>query len=190
MNKVLENPEPAKKERRSFIRVYDAVGLHLQRLLELPAAGEPMIQAQIPRVRKTDKYEIEGYAAVRADYPAVTDYISELEERIRQLLLNSDEAPTKPTHKVNLSAGGLYFSDSQLFYPGELLSLGITLFPTGQRIVGDAKIISANDADYYGSVADKPSYRVEFVRMADADRRVLENHVDQLLTKRLALEDL
>lgn len=189
MDKVLENPEPVSEERRRSIRVYDAVGLHVQRLLEVPAAGQASVPAQVPRVRKADKYEIEGYATVRSDHPAVAAYIAELEERIRQLLLSSDEAPAKPTHKVNLSAGGLYFSDSQLFYPQELLSLSITLFPTGQRIVGDARIISANDADYYGSLGDKPSYRVEFVRMADTDRCVLETHVDQLLTKRMALED-
>lgn len=189
MEKILENSEPVSTERRRHIRVYDAVGLHLQRLLEVPAAGQAVSPIQSPRVRKLDKYDIEGYATVRSDYPAVAQYIADLEERIRQLLLNTDEAPTKPTHKVNMSAGGLCFSDDQLFYPDEMLSLCITLFPTGRRIVSDARVISANDADYYGISIDKPSYRVEFVRIGDADRRMLETHVDQLLTKRQVIAD-
>ncbi len=189
MDKVLDSREPMSKEKRRYIRVYDAVGLYIQRLLEVPAAGQPVTPLPTNRVRKFDKYEIEGYASVRAEYPAVAQYIADLEERIRQLLLNADEVPTKPTHKVNMSAGGLYFSDSELFYPDELLSLGITLFPTGQRVFADARVVSANDADYYSSVTDKPSYRVEFVRIGDTDRRVLETHVDQLLTKRQHLQE-
>ena len=190
MEDLLENPLAISDERRRYIRVYDAVGLHLQRLFEIPAAGQPAMPIPSPRVRKLDKYGIDGYAQVRSDYPAVAEYISELEERIRQLLLNTDEAPTTPTHKVNLSAGGICFSDAQLFHPEELLSLCITLFPTGRRIVSDARVISANDTDCAGLSGDsRPSYRVEFVRMSDTDRRVLETHVDQLLTKTQLLED-
>ncbi|MFK7893575.1 MAG: hypothetical protein AB8B63_22350 [Granulosicoccus sp.] len=189
MQKVLAKPAQTRKERRRYVRAHDAVGLHLQRLLEIPAAGQASVPVQSAKVRKQDKYQIDGYSSVRAHYPAVAEYIGQLEERIRQLLLDADEPPESPTHKVNMSAGGICFTDDQVFYPEEMLSVCMTLFPTGRRIVSDAIVISANDVDYKESAGDRPTYRLEFVRMAEADRRVLETHVDQLLTKRELLED-
>ena len=147
MENVVNNLPDGQVERRRYGRVQDALGLHLQRLVDLPAAGQ-RAQAQAPSgVRKLDKYSIDGYAQVRKDYPVVIQYIDDLEERIRQLLLDSDTADTKPTHKVSLSAGGIYFSDRALFQPGEVISVTLTLFPSGQRIGSDAVIVSANDSD-------------------------------------------
>ncbi|MFK8082968.1 MAG: hypothetical protein AB8B97_22035 [Granulosicoccus sp.] len=170
-------------ERRRFVRVQDAVGLHVQRLVELPAAGQSQQLSEPSPVRKADKYAIEGYGDVRRDFPQVAQYICALEERIRELLLDSDKAPAIPTHKVSLSAGGVNFSDKALFVPGETVSISLTLFPTGRRIGTDAIIISANVSDEV-IVEDNPTYRAEFIRISDSDRQVIETHVDQLLTKR------
>ena len=175
-------------ERRRFVRVQDAVGLYLQRLVERPAAGQPHTDIEPPAVRKTDKYAIEGYASVRKDFPAVAQYITDLEERIRELLIDGDTASSKATHKVGLSAGGLSFSDKNLYVPGEQISMSITLFPSGIRIGTDALIVSANDV---GEVLshDYPTYRAEFVRISDSDRQVIDTHVDQLLSKRIPLHE-
>lgn len=174
--------------RRRFVRVQDAVGLHVQRLVELEAAGTEKTAAVPASVRKTDKYSIEGYAQVRQDFPAVARYIGDLEERIRELLLDGDATRSRPNQKVSLSAGGLRFSMKGLLVPGEVVSMSITLFPSGLRIGTDAVIIGANDSDEVLS-QDNPTYRAEFVRMSDADRAVIEHHVDQLLTKRASLAD-
>lgn len=176
-------------ERRRFVRVQDAVGLHLQRLVERPAAGQPDAAIEPPAVRKTDKYTIDGYASVRKDFPAVAQYISDLEERIRELLLDGEVAPSKPTHKVSLSAGGLRFSDKNLYVPGEQITMNLTLFPTGHRISTDAIIVSANDADEVLS-HDYPTYRAEFVRISDDARQMIDNHIDQLLRKRTPMDDV
>ena len=105
-------------ERRQHVRVQDAVGLHIQRLTDMPAAGQAALTPPSSGVRKRDKYEIEGYATVRRDHAAVAAYIDELEERIRELLLDGDAPAAKPSHKVSLSAGGIYFSDKVLLHPG------------------------------------------------------------------------
>jgi len=120
---------------------------------------------------------------VRRDYPSVAQYIGDLEERIRELLLDGDAALSKPTHKISLSAGGISFADKSLFVPGEVISMTLTLFPTGRRIGTDGIVVAANDSDEVLKL-DAPTYRVEFIRISDSDRRVIENHVDQLLTKR------
>jgi len=183
MQDVKEKPSGHQSERRRFVRVQDAVGLHAQRLVERPAAGQIPVPHERVSVRKNDKYDIEGYADVRRDYPSVAQYIGDLEERIRELLLDGDAALSKPTHKISLSAGGISFADKSLFVPGEVISMTLTLFPTGRRIGTDGIVVAANDSDEVLKL-DAPTYRVEFIRISDSDRRVIENHVDQLLTKR------
>ncbi|MFK7860161.1 MAG: hypothetical protein AB8B64_15140 [Granulosicoccus sp.] len=183
MQDVTEKLPEGQPERRRYVRVQDALGLHIQRLVELPAAGQAEQTQLSSSVRKVDKYAIKGYADVRRDFPHVAQYIGDLEERIRELLLDGDVAPEQPTHKVSLSAGGLSFADKSLYVPGEVISITLTLFPTGRRIGTDAIIVSANLSDEVMS-QDNPTYSAEFIRISDNDRRVIETHVDRLLTKR------
>lgn len=176
------DPEAGREERRRDIRVHDAVGLHLQRLDEMSAAGETQQSSEpAPRVRtrRANKYSIEGWGNVRREYPQVAAYIDELEERIRQLLLDGDPIERAPTHKVSLSAGGMAFADKRLFEPGEVVGVTLTLFPSGRRVGTDARIVSANDAPEVAN-GDRPNYRLLFVRMSDADRHALDKHIAAL----------
>lgn len=140
------------------------------------------------KVRKRDKYAIEGYATVRRDFPAVAGYIEALEERIRQLLLDGDVSEGRPTHKVGLSAGGICFSDVLLLRPGELIRLTITLFPSGRQVSADARIQEGVVAPEVAK-RDEPSYRAEFVRIMDADKQAIEAHVQRILDKSTLIED-
>lgn len=172
-------------ERRRHLRVQDAVGLHFKRLTDMPAAGEPAAPApQRPtRVRRANKYDIDGYGETRRHYPAIAAYIDELEERIRQLLLDGDPVPSAPTHKVSLSIGGMAFADARLLEIDELIGLTLTLFPSGRRVGCDAQVVSANDAPEIGQ-GDLPTYRIAFLRMSDADRDALAAHVKALSSVR------
>jgi len=168
-------------ERRDFERVQDAVGLQVRRLHELPAAGESRrSDSAEPRVRRANKYDIEGYAKVKSDFPAVAKYVQELEERIRQLLLEGAVPSEVPTHKVSLSASGLAFADDLLMYPGEQIGLTITLFPSLKRVACDARVVSAGDAPEIAN-GEKHTYRLNFVRITDSDKKVLDEHVQSLL---------
>lgn len=187
MQTLNDESADGREERRHYVRVQDALGLHIQSLVELPAAGQPPTTQSSESVRKKDKYAIQGYAEVRKHYPDVAQYITDLEERIRELLLDGDELISKPTHKVSLSAGGLRFSDKALFAPGEMVSMTMTLFPSGQRIGTDAIIVAANEAGVLDM--DTPRYHAEFIRISDQAREMLENHVNQLLAKRELLSD-
>jgi len=168
-------------ERRDYDRVQDAVGLQVQRLHELPAAGE-VVNKVLPqdKVRRANKYDIKGYADVKRDHPAVAHYVQELEERIRQLLLDGAIPSESPTHKVSLSASGMAFADDALMYPGEQIGLTITLFPSLRRVACDARVISAGDAPEI-SDGEKHTYRLSFVRITDADKQALDLHVRGLL---------
>jgi len=91
--------------------------------------------------------------------------------------------PTSPTHKCSLSAYGTAFASDLLLQPGELLLLRLTLFPAAYTIRTNARVISANDAPEIAH-GDKPTYRVEFQSLADADRDFIEEHVIDLSRKR------
>jgi len=169
-------------ERREYDRVQDAVGLQVQRLHEMSAAGEASNQsAPIGQVRRANKYDISGYADAKREYPAVTQYVDELEERIRQLLLDGATPSESPTHKVSLSANGMAFADDSLMYPGEQIGITITLFPSLHRVACDARVISAGDAPEIAN-GEKHTYRLSFVRMTDADKQALDQHVRGLLS--------
>lgn len=179
---ITEDTSSIESDRRESLRVQDAVGLTIQRLTDMPAAGIVVSPQPSEKVRKSDKYGIEGYAVVRHDYPEVANYINALEERIRQLLLDGDTTSDKPTHKVSLSAGGVHFADPILLRPGELIGLTMTLFPSGHRISADARILDGNEAPEVAK-RDEPSYRALFVRISDRDRTTLEAHVQRILGK-------
>jgi len=168
-------------ERRDFDRVQDAVGLQVQRLHEMPAAGEVVNKSTyVDKVRRANKYDISGYADVKRDFPAVANYVEELEERIRQLLLDGVIPSESPTHKVSLSASGMAFADNLLLYPGEQIGLTITLFPSLRRVGCDARVISAGDAPEIAN-GEQHTYRLSFVRITDTDKQVLDQHVQGLL---------
>ncbi len=177
------------EDRRVHQRVRDAVGLVVQPLKSLPAAGDSQrssfdsASSNQPgarrRVRKNNKYEINGYAEVKSRYPDVADYISELEERIRTLLLQGDRPSESPTHIISLSMGGIAFAEDLLLQIDEPISLQITLFPSLRRISCDATIVTVGDAPEIG-VGDKHTYRASFTRMSEQDRDFLQAHVKKL----------
>jgi len=177
-----EKTPSTRSERRQFVRVQDAIGLHIQQLTDMPAAGQAVSVILPDKVRRRDKYDIRGYAAVRKDHPDVANYIDDLEERIRQLLLDGDDAPAKPTHKVSLSAGGIHFSDSLLLRPGEFINITMTFFPSGERVSVDAQILDGDEIPQ-AVRKDEPSYRAIFVRMNIHDQTLIENHVQRILNK-------
>ena len=168
-------------ERRSFVRVQDAVGLQIRQLHEIPAAGEASAETSVEGgSRSLNKYDIAGYGQVKRNFPAVATYIADLEERIRQLLLDTDHPQALPTHKVSLSAGGIAFADEMLLHPGQLVGITLTLFPSQARVGCDARIVSAGDAPEIAN-GDNHTYRTEFLRVTDADRDVLNQHVAGLI---------
>jgi len=174
--------EPVRSERREFDRVQDAVALRICRLHELPAAGEVRIQAtEDAPVRRVNKYDIEGYAEVKRDYPAVASYVDELEERIREFLLDGAKQTAAPTHKVSLSASGMAFADDMMLYPGEVVGVNVTLFPSERLISCDARVLSAGDAPEVAN-GEKHTYRLQFVRISDADKACINQHVRRLLS--------
>lgn len=187
MNSVEQASIALQLDRRSHARVQDAVGLRVKRSADVAAVelSEAPLDRRAPT--KHDKYGVDGYTEVRNLYPAVADYVGELEQRIRDLLPHGDGPPLKPTHKVSLSSGGLYFADKMLLRPGEQISLTITLFPTGRQISADARIVAAKDAEGV-SVKGNLNYRASFTRMSDADRLFLEKHIEQLLAKSTLLD--
>jgi len=163
------------RDRRKTLRVMDAIGLEIQH--DMSGSDKPSPKSSPGRVQ--NHYDLAGYAEVKRQYPAITEYIDTLEERIRQLRLDGRELPEAPTHKVILSAGGVAFAEDRLFQPGDIVTLHITLFPKLQHVVCEGAVVSIGDITEV--VHDNQhSYRVSFTSISDADARVIDRHVHSL----------
>ncbi len=68
------------------------------------------------------------------------------------------------------------------------IGITLTLFPSGRRVGTDAVVVSGNNAPEVAR-GDEPTYHARFVRMSDADRQAVEEHVKNLLGKRVSFED-
>jgi len=169
-------------EKRASERVRDAIGLEFSIASPPVATGvesdhkagtNPQARQ---RVRKHNKYVIEGYADVKSQYPAVAMYIDQLEERIRTLLLQGDRPSEHPTHKVSLSASGLAFSDNQVLEVDTILNVRMTLFPSLARVNCLGRIVSAGDAPEVGQ-GSQHTYRLTFLDITSEDQVVVNEHV-------------
>jgi len=170
------------EERRANRRVRDAIGLVIT-VVEGDAAAHGVQSSNATqdrvRVRKQNKYEIAGYAEVKASFPEVADYIAELEERIRTLLLQGDHSAERPSHKVSLSASGLAFAEDRIMQVGDTLELNLTLFPQLEKIKCGGRIVTVGEASEVGEGA-KHTYRVEFTDISSADAAAIKSHVKSL----------
>ena len=97
------------------------------------------------------------------------------------------EEDCRPTHKISLSAVGVAFAHDVLMRPGELITVGITLFPSCKTIQADGRIVSANDAPEIAD-GDKPTYRVSFESIIDSYRDTIEAQVQSLVQQRPDIE--
>lgn len=175
-------------ERRGRDRINDAVGLVVIEVDADGRGGSPAnlqssvnsLFSNVTPVKQLDKYDLAGFAEVKANYPEVADYISSLEEALRTARLNGDLPDICPTHKVSLSSSGLAFADNRLFDSSKTLRLSLLLSPEKVEIHCLARIVSINDAPEVGE-GDKHTYRVEFTEIADRDRALIDKHVQGIL---------
>ena len=70
--------------------------------------------------------------------------------------------------------------DDALMYPGEQVGLTITLFPSLRRVACDARVVSAGEAPEIAN-GEKHTYRLNFVRITDSDKKAIDQHVRTLL---------
>jgi len=175
-------------ERRSAFRVLDAVGLEFVKLTadgvpDAEADSAPVADPGSMRVRVENKYDIEGFADVRRDYPAVAEYITSLEERIRTLLLDGEKTALRPTHRVSLSSSGMAFgmafADQHVLQTGDVLQLQITLFPQVHTLVCEGTVVDVG-VDTVVASGELHTYRIAFSKLSSEDREVIENHVETL----------
>jgi len=166
-------------ERRTSVRVQDAVILDF-----LPLPGDTTealwpVAATLALGRVDDKYSIDGFAEVRRDFPAVSDYIDSLEESVRRLRVDQQEALTQPTHRVSLSVTGIAFADQRLLQPGDEIRLRLTLFPQLTAIECHGTVISVGVETELAN-GEQHTYRVTFTNLSTADRDLVDAHVTGL----------
>lgn len=183
-------------ERRTRERVIDAVGLEIwpvdaggQSAEESDGrSADPAVGLQrgaVP-VINLRKYDIPGYPAVQQHYPAVADYIGELEALVLKFVqepaaeTGGRSSHSRPNRKISLSASGLAFGHTLLLQPGDLVWVALTLFPENIEIRCQAEINGIGDAGKLAA-ANEHTYRAVFRGLTIHQELAIERHIQKLL---------
>jgi len=184
MEQISTRFKSAHNERRSFVRVLDAIGLQIRKL----EPGEsPKLPIHSDGARSEVETQFSGLDDLRENSPAAAEYILALE---KQLGLSSSETSLDgaidpkleyPTHKVSLSGSGIAFSHDQLLRPGDRVVLAITFFPSKKSISTVATLVSVGDT---ASVSGgKHAARAVFSNIDVHTRSIILEHINFVLSK-------
>lgn len=176
-------------ERRSHYRIDDDVYLEYLVLGQdeaNTAVGEfenqrethfnPLNQLQAITIRNRSLLE-----SIRAQWPAVGQYLSSVDERIQLLAhaIAQDQVgvPIVPNESVNLSAGGLSFASEQPLEPEALLEFSIIIVPSYLHIYALGKVVYCHAQTRTANESYPYRIGVEFTHLHSADRDALIRHV-------------
>ncbi len=189
--------QPKDPEQREFFRINDMIALHAQLL------GDEDID------KRDELYEIRwrnsgltsettfnreenlpAFTQIERKYPEVATYLSHLEDEIEKihsrLASNNDVLANKPTHQVDLSAGGLRFMSDTQFPLDSHIELTLRLFPSRTIVFVYAKVLRCEvvntDTNKSWAIATK------FTHVHEVDRETLIKHIHKWQMSRLRVK--
>jgi len=184
-------------EKREYFRINDMVTL-----LVKPLSNEDIkIKDELYETRWRDtgfiselaynkEEQLPTFTQIEKKYPEVATYIAYLENELKKVTfrlgVNDDHLPKKPTHQVNLSAGGLRFMSDEAFAKDSLIELTIRLFPSRSLIFIYAKILRSEAAETDG----KKCWAIasEFTHIHEEDQEALIKHIHKWQMNRLQVK--
>lgn len=101
------------------------------------------------------------------------------DEAANEQQFDAAELPDHPTHVVSLSPNGLRCYHDEMFNDGDKLQLSIRLFPSGERIDTEARVINSGEDD-------KPNKNnrffagLSFVNLSGERKVQLLEHIDSI----------
>lgn len=186
-------------ERREYFRINDMIALQAESLSNEDA--ERADELYEIRWRDTGfsseiSYNREKHQPtmiqIERKYPEVATYISYLEEELQRVIqrLGTEESklPGKPTHQVNLSAGGLLFLSHKEFATDSLIELNIRLFPSRNPIFAYARVIRCEATD--SDVSEGWDIATKFTHVHEEDQEALIKHIHKWQMSRLRVRDV
>ncbi len=177
------------QERRRYFRIDDKVGLLTT---PIPTQDEARVMADfneekaplclINELRAVRDTHLPQRRSLEYKFPTVAAYVRMLESQIDMLALaiqNDDGFVATPNTRVNLSAQGVSFDDSEPLEVGSLLEVRLTLFPDLIHIRTLARVVRCEADPSCKSTA------LDFTHLRDADREAIIRHVHLLQRLRL-----
>lgn len=114
---------------------------------------------------------------IRNRQPEVASYIEHLEAQIEMLaahmIKDTDFTASDPMIPVNLSAEGVRFDSSLHFQPGQMLEIGMMLFPGETVILVIAEVVRTSSC----SSAQSTTVSLAFRTIHEEDREALIRHI-------------
>ena len=177
------------ENRRSCFRINDRVGLSISVLTDAEfraardSAGTRRQRMQVvnallvesenqkPFLRKLKKRESD-----------LADYLESVEDRLQSLAkalrFESSNAPSKPTHDVNISGSGIRFFHDRRLAKGTRVELDLHLFPSGTCLKLHGTVAWSNASGTRG--AERIAVAVDYSDVPEDDRELLIRHVHAL----------
>ena len=117
----------------------------------------------------------------RRKYRRISDAIA-LQIRLSDEAANEQEfdaadLPDHPTHVVSLSPNGLRCYHDENFNDGEMLQLSIRLFPSGERMETQARVVNSGE-DNKPNKNNRFFAGLSFVKMSAENKKQLLEHID------------
>jgi len=186
--------QPKESEQREFFRINDMVALHAESL-----SNEDIDKRdELYEIRWRDtgftsettfnrEERLPALTKIEQKHPEVANYISYLEDEIEKInlrLISDDESlAKKPTHQVNLSAGGLRFMSDTEFPQGSSIELTLRLFPSQTIIFVYARVVRCEAAD----TGENKNWAIatEFTHFHEVDEEALIKHIHKWQISRL-----
>ncbi len=184
-------------DQREFFRINDVVALRAE-LLNSEDANQKDELYEI-RWRDTGFFSEATYSReehrpeltqIENEFPEVATYLAYLEDEIEKLSLgltvNNDTLSNKPTHQVNLSAGGLRFMSDTEFKQESSIELALRLFPSRIIIFVYAQVVRCQAADI--ETGNSWAIATEFTHVHEADQEALIKHIHKWQMNRLRVK--
>jgi hypothetical protein len=144
-------------------------------MAERSATGEKMADnAQDKDVERREYRRVSDAIALHIE---VADGDAANESDIHQV-----ELPDYPTHVVSLSPNGLKCFHNEAFNNGEVLSLTIRLFPSGDTITVRGRVVNSGE-DKQKTSTDRFFAGIAFKGMNKEERQAILDHIDAVAKK-------
>ena len=184
-------------ERRRFFRIDDQVSLTFEPIdIDNQSSQLANLDEQkhmftlMAELQKVDSELSAVYYRLKQKSHDLANYLDGLNKKIHTLgsiiLTSHTDIPSKPTHDVNVSAGGIAFAHPAPLEVGQEVLLKVVFYPSFYGLFTKAIV-----ADCRQAMGDKGEYEIglEYIEMDEADRDVLMQLIlrkqsEQLKTER------
>lgn len=189
MNEAL-NTSVNDANRRECFRINDRIGLTVRVLTEAEfkwarqrAMDTHTRQMAVNGMLMESDAQKSILRKLRNQQPLLVEYLESIETRLvtlaRALQNETSDAPTTPTHDVNISGTGMRFRNHERLTKGTRLLLDMQLFPsrTCLRVVGT---VAWAESQRKRSRQDGCAIAVDYSDIPEWDRELLIRHVHEL----------